>query len=254
MNFGDISEIKLQIDSINLKNLQELLKIGEVVNAKVLNVENSQTTVNIKGNNIKAFSNLNLEKDSTLKLLVTKLEPFVELKILNIDSKENLNLKTMDNLVNKVILDNIAKSTLENVDEKTFGNYIKTSFETISNALLNNNIHINENVFIVIAYYIETKRFNIYVKSRKKLTKQKKLRQTLTIFSETPIGLIKIDITKMESMWANLCVYDKKSYELLYSCKKELKDYVKIPIKIILKQEKPSIETLKTISYIDIVI
>ncbi|AHF97884.1 hypothetical protein DESACE_04200 [Desulfurella acetivorans A63] len=254
MNFGDISEIKLQIDSINLKNLQELLTIGEVVNAKVLNVENSQTTVNIKGNNIKAFSNLNLEKDSTLKLLVTKLEPFVELKILNIDSKENLNLKTMDNLVNKVILDDIAKSTLENVDEKTFGNYIKTSFETISNALLNNNIHINENVFIVIAYYIETKRFNIYVKSRKKLTKQKKLRQTLTIFSETPIGLIKIDITKMEFTWANLCVYDKKSYELLYSCKKELKDYVKIPIKIILKQEKPSIETLKTISYIDIVI
>ncbi len=254
MSTANITEIQLQINLVNLKNLQDLLKIGEVVNVEVLDINQNEATINLKGSIIKAFSNTELEKNSTLKLLVTRLEPFVELKILNVGLKENFYAKTINNILSKTISNDIEKFILENADEKKLSNYIKTSFETITSTLLNNNIHLNENVFVVIAYYIGSWRLNLYVNSRKKLTKQKKLRQTLTVFCETLIGLIKINIIKIDSIWVNLWIYKKSAYELLLSCKDELENYVKVPIKIIFKKNKPSIETLKTISYLDVFI
>jgi hypothetical protein len=253
MEFSDISQIKLQIDSINLKDLENLLKIGEVVNAKVLDANKNIAIVNIKGSIVKAFSNFELPSNSTVKLLVTKLEPFIELKILNNYSTQNINLKNIDTLAQK-IFSQISSSTFENVDEKTFANYVKTSFETITNAFLNNNIVLNENVFIAIPYYINTQKFNLYIKSKKKFTKQQKQRQMLIVFSETPIGLLKINIVKIDSIWANLWVYEKSAYNLLITYKEELENYTKIPIKIVLKENKPILEKIKTLNYIDIVI
>lgn len=247
----DISGIQLQLDVINLKNLQDLLQLGEVLNAKVLDVNQNGVTINLKGNIIKAFSNTQLEQNSTVKLLVTKLEPFVELKILNVDSKQASNLKNI-NLIAEELFSNVAKSELESVDSKTFATYIKTSYETLSNAFSNNNINLNENVFVAIPYYIDGRKFTFYIKNEKKFTKQKKQRQILTVFSETPIGFLKINLIKFESLWCNISVYEKNAYDLLTANKKELEDYVKIPIKFILKQNKPTIEMIKKISYIDV--
>jgi len=253
MEFGDISQIKLQIDLINLKNLQDLLKVDEVVNAKVLETNENIVTVNIKGSIVKAFSNFELQSNSTLKLLVTKLEPFIELKIISSNSSQAINLKNIDVLAQK-IFSQISSPTLENVDEKTFANYIKTSFETITNAFLNNNTVLNENVFIAIPYYVNAQKFTLYVKSKKKFTKHKKQRQMLTVFSETPIGLLKINIIKIDSIWANLWVYEKSAYNLLITHKEEFENYTKIPIKIVLKENKPILEKIKSLNYIDIVI
>jgi len=253
MEFSDISQIKLQIDLINLKNLQDLLKIGEIINAKVLETNKNMATVNIKGNIVKAFSNFELQSNTTLKLLVTKLEPFIELKILNSNLTQAINLKNVDKLIQK-IFSQVTPSTLNNVDEKTFANYIKTSFETITNAFLNNNTVLNENVFIAIPYYVNAQKFTLYVKSKKKFTKHKKQRQMLTVFSETPIGLLKINIIKMDSIWANLWVYEKSAYNLLITHKEEFEHYAKIPIKIVLKENKPILEKIKSFNYIDIII
>ncbi|OSS41193.1 hypothetical protein DESAMIL20_746 [Desulfurella amilsii] len=253
MDFTGISQIKLQLDLINLKNLQDLLKIGEVANAKVLEVNGNVATVNIKGSIVKAFSSSVLQSNSTVKLLVTKLEPFVELKILNTNSKEIFNLKNIDTLAQRIFSD-VTKFSLENVDEKTFTNYIKTSFENITNAFANSNIPLNENVFIAIPYYINTQKFNLYIKSKKKFTKQQKQRQMITVFSETPIGLLKINIIKIDLIWANLWVYEKSAYNLLITHKEEFKNYTKIPIRIILQEDKPILEKVQSINYIDIVI
>lgn len=253
MEFSNISQIKLQIDLINLKNLQELLKIGEVINAKVLEVSENTATVNIKGNIIKAYSNLELQSNSVVKLLVTKLEPFIELKILNSDLKQVINLKNIDVLA-QTIFSQAKSSPLENVDEKTFANYIKTSFETLTNAFLNDNITLNENVFIAIPYYVNAQQFTLYIKPKKKFTKHKKQRQMLTIFSETPIGFLKINIVKIDSMWANIWAYEKNAYNMLIINKEELEKYTKLPIKIVLKENKPILDKVKSLNYIDIVI
>ncbi len=253
MEFVDISGIKLQLDLINLRNLQDLLKIGEVIDAKILDTNQNETTINLKGNVVNALSNIMLEKNSTVKLLVAKTQPFIELKILNIDLKPALDLKGMDGAIDRVF-SNAIKLTLDDINIKNFGTYLKTSFENISNMLLNNQIRLNDNVFIAIPYYIDRKKFKAYVKVRKKLTKHKKQRQMLTVFSETPIGLIKINIIKIESIWCNIWIYDQNAYNLLMSYKKELVNYIKFPVKIILNYNKPILDTIKSVNYVDVVV
>ncbi len=253
MEFIDISGIKLQLDLINLRNLQDLLKIGEVIDTKILDTNQNETTINLKGNVVKALSNIMLEKNSTVKLLVVKTQPFIELKILNIDSKPALDLKGMNEAIDRVF-SNAIKLTLDDINIKNFGTYIKTSFENISNMLSNNQIRLNDNLFIAIPYYIDGKKFKTYVKVRKKITKHKKQRQMLTVFSETPIGLIKINIIKIESMWCNLWIYDKDAYNLLMSYKEELVNYTKFPVKIILNYNKPILDTIKSVNYVDVVV
>ncbi len=253
MEFIDISGIKLQLDLINLRNLQDLLKIGEVIDTKILDTNQNETTINLKGNVVKALSNIMLEKNSTVKLLVVKTQPFIELKILNIDSKPALDLKGMNEAIDRVF-SNAIKLTLDDINIKNFGTYIKTSFENISNMLSNNQIRLNDNLFIAIPYYIDGKKFKTYVKVRKKITKHKKQRQMLTVFSETPIGLIKINIIKIESIWCNLWIYDKNAYNLLMSYKEELVNYTKFPVKIILNYNKPILDTIKSVNYVDVVV
>jgi len=252
MDSINISDIRFKIELINLKNLQELLKLGEAINAHVVDVEQNTVVLDIKGTLVKAFSNITLQKHNTLSLLVARLTPFVELKIIdqNFNKDIALNVKTtIDN-----IFINSVKFTQDNFNSQDLANYIKTSFENITNALSDNNLKANYNIFFVIPYYIDNKEFKVYVKTHKKLTKQKKMRYTLTVYSQTPIGFIKINIIKIDSMWCNIWVYEKDVYDWFMLCKKELEEYVNLPIRIVLNYNKPTVEMIQSINYLNVLV
>lgn len=247
---SDISNIKLQLTQLDLNNIQDLLKIGEVINAKIIQSDNNEATLDIKGKLFKAFSTFNLGDAKNIKCVVARLTPYLELKIIQDPlQKQDILFIQLDNLT-KAIVQN-SKDML-NSDTKVIADFIKNTFETISDTLFRNNIQLNENAFIIIPFYIESRLNEIYIKARKKLLKNKKTLQSLSIFSDTPIGFIKINVIKVDLMGCNIWVYNKTGYDLLIENKEKLKKFLNMPVSIVFKKDKPKIEIIKSMKFLDI--